>query len=172
MLDRLGRNMVELITSAQDLAERDHRLQILGGPLSGIYDPQGAGKVLFVVFAAMAGVEREFIHERTLIGLDTAAANGNHGGRPAVDADMLAVALRRRDAKESVTAIAEHLGVGRSTLYRILAAYDEAAAATAGQITTMRMSRPMVMRSKGSQMWPRPAGVSAIRGRVAKWGRA
>ncbi|MER5619024.1 helix-turn-helix domain-containing protein [Streptomyces sp. NPDC002215] len=31
---------------------------------------------------------------------------------------MLAVALRRRDAKESVTAIAGHLGVGRSTLYR------------------------------------------------------
>ncbi|MFJ9944178.1 recombinase family protein [Streptomyces erythrochromogenes] len=137
MLDRLGRNMVELITSAQDLAERDHRLQILGGPLSGIHDPQGAGKVLFVVFAAMAEFEREFIHERTLIGLDTAAANGNHGGRPpAVDADMLAVALRRRDAKESVTAIAEHLGVGRSTRYRTLAAYDEAAATTAGHSTT------------------------------------
>ncbi|MCX5417867.1 helix-turn-helix domain-containing protein [Streptomyces sp. NBC_00059] len=41
---------------------------------------------------------------------------------------MLAVALRRRDAKESVTAIAEHLGVGSSTLYRTLPAYDEAVA--------------------------------------------
>ncbi|MFZ3494673.1 recombinase family protein [Streptomyces sp. 5.8] len=129
MLDRLGRNMIELITAAQDLAERDHRLEILGGPLSGIYDPQGAGKILFVVFAAMAEVEREFIHERTLVGLDTAAANGKHGGRPpAVDGDMLAVALRRRHVKESVTAIAAHLGIGRSTLYRTLAAYDEAAA--------------------------------------------
>ncbi|MER6409446.1 helix-turn-helix domain-containing protein [Streptomyces viridosporus] len=77
----------------------------------------------------MAEVEREFIHERTLLGLDTAAANGNHGGRPpAVDGDMLAVALRRRDANEPVTSIARHLGVGRSTLYRTLAAYDEAAA--------------------------------------------
>ncbi|OKK14926.1 hypothetical protein AMK09_26460 [Streptomyces sp. CB02488] len=127
MLDRLGRNMVELITSAQDLAERDHRLEILTGPLAGTYDPQGAGKVLFVVFAAMAEVEREFIHERTLIGLDTAAANGNRGGRPpAIDGDMLAVALRRRDAEESVTSIARYLGIGRSTLYRTLAAYDEA----------------------------------------------
>ncbi|MFJ4741094.1 recombinase family protein [Streptomyces sp. NPDC088775] len=130
MLDRLGRNMIELITSAQDLAERDHRLEILGGPLSGVYDPQGAGKVLFVMFAAMAEVEREFIHERTLIGLDTAAANGNHGGRPpAVDGDQLAIALRRRDAGEPVTSIARRLGVGRSTLYRTLAAYDEAMAA-------------------------------------------
>ncbi|WP_078990989.1 helix-turn-helix domain-containing protein [Streptomyces sp. XY413] len=40
----------------------------------------------------------------------------------------LAVALRRRDANEPVTAIAERLGVGRSTLYRTLAAYDEAIA--------------------------------------------
>ncbi|MFB7254873.1 recombinase family protein [Streptomyces nojiriensis] len=132
MLDRLGRNMVELITCAQDLAERDHRLEILGGPLSGIYDPQGAGKVVFAVFAAMAEVEREFTHERTLIGLDTAAENGNHGGRPpAIDADKLAVALRRR-ANESVTSIARHLGVGRSTLYRTLAAYDEAAVTRTG----------------------------------------
>ncbi|MFE7712492.1 helix-turn-helix domain-containing protein [Streptomyces sp. NPDC057486] len=123
-----------LTESAQDLAERDHRLEILSGPLSGMYDPQGAGKVLFVVFAAMAEVEREFIHERTLIGLDTAAANGNHGGRrPAIDGDKLAVALRRRDANESVTAIARHLGVGRSTLYRVLAAYEDEAGRTDDQ---------------------------------------
>lgn len=48
-----------------------------------------------------------------LVGLDTAAANGKHGGRlSVVDGDMLAIALRRRDAEESVTAIAAHLGVG------------------------------------------------------------
>ncbi|MDG9687862.1 recombinase family protein [Streptomyces sp. DH18] len=38
-LDRLGRNMAKLITCAQDLAERDHRLEILGGPLA---PPTGA----------------------------------------------------------------------------------------------------------------------------------
>ncbi|MFG2929256.1 recombinase family protein [Streptomyces achromogenes] len=75
MLDRLGRTMIDLITSTQDVAERDHRLEILSGSLAGVYDPQGAGKVLFVMFAAMAETERECIHERTLIGLDTAAAN-------------------------------------------------------------------------------------------------
>ncbi|MFF2078305.1 helix-turn-helix domain-containing protein [Kitasatospora sp. NPDC058162] len=71
----------------------------------------------------MAEVEREFIHEHTLIGLDTAAANGKHGGRPpALDDDQLAVALRRRDASKPITAIARHHGIGRSTLYRALAA--------------------------------------------------
>ncbi|MFE4633137.1 hypothetical protein ACFRJ1_07125 [Streptomyces sp. NPDC056773] len=44
---------------------------------------------------------------------------------PAADGGMLAFGLRRRDAKESATAIATHLGVGRSPLYRTLAAYDE-----------------------------------------------
>ncbi|MFI6122661.1 recombinase family protein [Streptomyces sp. NPDC051064] len=135
MLDRLGRNMVELITSAQDLAERGHRLEIRTGPLAGIYDPHGAGKVLFVVFAAMAEVEREFIHERTLVRLDTAAANGKHGGRPpAVDGDLLAVALARRDAKESVTPSPRTTASARSTLYRTLAAYDEAAATASGSV--------------------------------------
>ncbi|WP_405533038.1 recombinase family protein [Streptomyces avidinii] len=82
----------------------------------------------------MAEVEREFIHERTLIGLDTAAANGNHGGRPpAVDGDMLAIALRRRDANEPVTSIARHLSVGRSTVYRMLASYDDEALRTDDQ---------------------------------------
>ncbi|MFF0448094.1 recombinase family protein [Streptomyces sp. NPDC004609] len=33
------------------------------------------------MFAAMAEVEREFIHERTLVGLATAVANGKHGAR-------------------------------------------------------------------------------------------
>ncbi|MFE9468724.1 helix-turn-helix domain-containing protein [Streptomyces virginiae] len=39
-----------------------------------------------------------------------------------------AVTLRCRDAQESITAIAPHLGVGRSTLYRALAACGEAIA--------------------------------------------
>ncbi|MGR4880579.1 recombinase family protein [Streptomyces sp. LARHCF249] len=128
-LHATGKIVLELISSAQDLAERGHRLEIRTGHLAGTCEPQGAGKVLLVVFAAMAEVEREFINERTLVGLGSAAANGKHGGRPpAVDGDMLSVALRRRDAKESV--IAAHLGSGRSTLYRTLAAYDEATATT------------------------------------------
>ncbi|MEU9163948.1 helix-turn-helix domain-containing protein [Streptomyces sp. NPDC048424] len=53
------------------------------------------------------------------------------------------VALRRRDAEESVTAIAERLGVGRSTLHRTLVSYDEAAAATdAPRITAPRVVQP------------------------------
>ncbi|MFC5724130.1 helix-turn-helix domain-containing protein [Streptomyces gamaensis] len=65
----------------------------------------------------------------------SAARDGTrrHGGRPpATDGDMPAVALRRRGTGESVTSIARHLDVDRSTLYRTLAAYDETAVTTAG----------------------------------------
>ncbi|MET9694935.1 recombinase family protein [Streptomyces sp. NPDC006514] len=126
MLDRLGRNMIELITAAQDLAERDHRPEILSGPLAGMYDPQGAGKVLFVMFAAMAEVEREFIHERTLMASTP---------RPRTATTAAAAGRRRRHARHRAPTPPRqrprhldrpHLGVGRSTLYRTLSTYDEA----------------------------------------------
>ncbi|EDX21263.1 hypothetical protein SSAG_01054 [Streptomyces sp. Mg1] len=49
--------------------------------------------------------------------------HGRHG-TPATSLAALAVTLRRRAAKESVTAIAGHLSVGRSTLCCTLAAFD------------------------------------------------
>ncbi|QGZ47212.1 hypothetical protein GPZ77_01225 [Streptomyces sp. QHH-9511] len=78
----------------------------LAGPLPGIYDPTGPGKLLFAFFAAMAETERENIRESTLEGLDTAARKGKHGGRPPVITDdMLHTVLRRRAGGESVEQI-------------------------------------------------------------------
>ncbi len=64
---------------------------------AGSYDPTGTGRVLFAFFAAMAETERENIRDATLEGLDAAAREGNHGGRPPVITDdMLHTVLRRR----------------------------------------------------------------------------
>lgn len=55
------------------------------------------------------------------MGGDGGSAVVRRQGRPAaVDADTLAVALDRLRRGESITKIAAHLGVGRSTLYRSL----------------------------------------------------
>jgi len=68
-----------------------------------------------------AEMERDLIRERTLDGLRAAEAQGRRGGRPAaVNDDVLAVARARQSRGESVTAIARHLKIGRSTLYRAL----------------------------------------------------
>ncbi|MFE3448744.1 helix-turn-helix domain-containing protein [Nonomuraea sp. NPDC059194] len=77
--------------------------------------------MLFLVAAMAAEMERDLISERTLDGLAAARAHGRIGGRPpALDADKLAAARERQAGGESITAIAKHLGVGRSTLYRAL----------------------------------------------------
>lgn len=81
-------------------------LEMLAGPLPGIYDPTGPGKLLFAFFAAMAETERENIRESTLEGLDTATRKGKHGGRsPVITDDMLHTVLRRRAGGESVEQI-------------------------------------------------------------------
>jgi DNA invertase Pin-like site-specific DNA recombinase len=77
--------------------------------------------MLFMVAAMAAEMERDLIRERTLDGLRAAEAQGRRGGRPAaVDDNVLAIARARQARGESVTTIARHLGIGRSTLYRAL----------------------------------------------------
>ncbi|MFJ5098515.1 recombinase family protein [Streptomyces sp. NPDC088557] len=121
-MKRLARNAAELMTLSSTLQADGVQLELLSGPLTGVYDPNGAGAIVFAVLAVAAEVEREGIREKTLEGLDTAARKGNVGGRPSVmDDDKLAIARARYANDESVTSIAKALGVHRATLYRHLA---------------------------------------------------
>ena len=123
--DRVARSMKELLVLLEDqLHARGINLHILTGICAGIHRPDGAtiaDKMLFMVAAMATEMERDLIRERTLDGLRAAEAQGRRGGRPAaVDDDVLAVARARQSRGESVTAIARHLKIGRSTLYRAL----------------------------------------------------
>src|SRR5260370_10954877 len=123
--DRVARSMKELLVLLEDqLHARGINLHILTGICAGIHRPAGAtiaDKMLFVVAAMAAEMERDLIRERTLDGLRVAQAQGRRGGRPAaVNDDVLAVARARQSRGESVTAIARHLKIGRSTLYPAL----------------------------------------------------
>jgi DNA invertase Pin-like site-specific DNA recombinase len=105
-MKRLGRDAAELTALADHLTEHGLVLEMLAGPLPGIYDPTGPGKLLFGFFAAMAETERENIRESTLEGLETAARKGKYGGRPPVITDdMLHTVLRRKALGESVEQI-------------------------------------------------------------------
>ncbi|MFD8687367.1 recombinase family protein [Streptomyces sp. NPDC059651] len=105
-MKRLGRDAAELTALADHLTAHGLVLEMLAGPLPGMYDPSGPGRLLFAFFAAMAETERENIRDSTLEGLDTAARKGKHGGRPPVITDdMLHTVLRRRAAGEAVEQI-------------------------------------------------------------------
>jgi DNA invertase Pin-like site-specific DNA recombinase len=123
--DRVARSMKELLVFLEDqLHARGSNLHILSGICAGMHRPDGAtiaDKMLFMVAAMAAEMERELIRERTLDGLRAAEAQGRRGGRPAAAREDTLIVARARQARgESVTTIARHLGIGRSTLYRAL----------------------------------------------------
>ena len=63
-MKRLGRGAAELLTIAEGLRQADIQLELLTGPLQGLYDPSGHGAALFAFFAGMAESEREYIRWR------------------------------------------------------------------------------------------------------------
>ena len=139
--DRVARSMKELLVLLEDqLHARGINLHILTGICAGLYRPDGntiADKMLFMVAAMAAEMERDLIRERTMDGLRAAQGQGRRGGRPAaVNDDILAIARARRERGESVTAIARHLGIGRSTLYRALGLGRDSSASLAAATTT------------------------------------
>jgi DNA invertase Pin-like site-specific DNA recombinase len=146
--DRVARSMKELLVLLEDqLHARGINLHILTGICAGLHRPDGntiADKMLFMVAAMAAEMERDLIRERTLDGLGAAQAQGRRGGRPAtVSEDLLVIARTRRERGESVAAIARHLRVGRSTLYRALGMEHEASALQgAGKVPPSQLTIP------------------------------
>ncbi|MEU6631715.1 recombinase family protein [Streptomyces parvus] len=135
-MKRLGRDAAELTALADHLTAHGLVLEMLAGPLQGMYDPSGPGRLLFGFFAAMAETERENIRASTLEGLDAAARKGNHGGRPPVITDdMLHTVLRRRANGETVEDIQPDLLIptgnrkgqspSLSSIYRALAEHEK-----------------------------------------------
>ncbi|MFE0601651.1 recombinase family protein [Streptomyces sp. NPDC058892] len=131
-MKRLGRGAAELLAIAENLRHHDIELELLTGPLQGVYDPSGHGAALFAFFAGMAESEREYIREKSLEGQASARERGRHGGRPkVVDDDMAAYARALRDQNIPVPEIARKLVIpsGKNkgehpsvaTVYRILA---------------------------------------------------
>jgi DNA invertase Pin-like site-specific DNA recombinase len=78
-LDRLGRNLKELIETVNQLAERGIELRSLK---ENIDTTTPTGKLMFHIIAALAEFERDVISERTQAGLEAARARGKRGGRP------------------------------------------------------------------------------------------
>ncbi|CAJ3387312.1 resolvase domain-containing protein [Burkholderia pseudomallei] len=120
-LDRLGRNLQDLIRIVNELEGRGIKFRSLKESI----DTAGpAGKLVFHMFAALAEFERELIRERTLAGLEAARARGKKGGRPkSLDAKKQLAALAMMKSRVmSISEIARQFDVSRSTLYNILAA--------------------------------------------------
>lgn len=77
-----------------------------------------AGRMVFTVLGAVAELERSLIAERVRAGLRNARAKGKRLGRPRVIVDRARIG-RLRAQGLSWAKIAEQLGVGEGTVYRL-----------------------------------------------------
>ncbi|TMR15912.1 recombinase family protein [Nonomuraea turkmeniaca] len=133
---RLGRGL-ELAELAERLRAGDIGLEFLTGELQGHHDPGG---IVFTVLAALSGMEREYIRDKTLDGHESARVRGkNIGGATVTDPAMLSMALHLRDQGQSLRDIAAQLLITQgkkkgkrpspATVMRMLRDHDEHASA-------------------------------------------
>ncbi|WP_245531629.1 recombinase family protein [Corynebacterium capitovis] len=119
-LDRLGRNMVETVTTIADLAERDINVRVLEPELD---TARPADKVVVNVMASLAEWERDLLIQRTREGVAHARTQGRVAGpKPKLNLEQKKQIRQLRQAGESVSALARSFNVSRQTIYRALEA--------------------------------------------------
>ncbi len=84
-LDRLGRNLADLIEVEKQLYQKGVRLKVIQ---QDIDTSNASGRMIFHILGALAQWEREWNWERTKHGLDRARERGVVGGQPAKHTDQ------------------------------------------------------------------------------------
>lgn len=124
-LDRLGRNMQDLITIVNQLNDRGVSFYSIQENIT-MDKSSSTGQLMFHLFAAFAEFERNLILERSAAGREAARARGRFGGRPEKltkqDLDLLKTLV---DNETPIKTIAEKWNVSRTTIYRYLNKMEE-----------------------------------------------
>jgi DNA invertase Pin-like site-specific DNA recombinase len=119
-VDRLAR-------SIKDLQDIVHELRAAGVSLKATEQPidtsTAAGKAFLDMLGVFAEFETNLRRERQMEGIAQAKAKGVYRGRkPSID--PIEVRRLRVEEKLGATAIAQRLGIGRASVYRMLSAAD------------------------------------------------
>lgn len=118
-LDRLARSTQHLLEVADLVKRKGADLHILN---LNIETSSATGKLLLTMIAAVATFEREMMLERQREGIAKAKAEGKYRGRkPTARARAAEIATLKADGVRPVD-IARRLGIGRASVYRVLAA--------------------------------------------------
>jgi DNA invertase Pin-like site-specific DNA recombinase len=116
-VDRLGRSLQDLIGFLSEL----HAIGVdLYLHQQGIDTTTPAGKAMFQMMGVFAEFERTMIQERVKAGLSRAKAQGKTLGRPKVTGKVEKAVLTARAEGTGKRKIARQLGIGVSTVNRIL----------------------------------------------------
>jgi len=123
-IDRLGRNMGDVISLVEELDSRGVGLVI---HKQGIRTNSPEGKILVGFFALMAQMEKDFISSRVRDGIALAKARGVVFGRKKMSSEKVMEIMEMRRSGKSMNHIAKQLSVGNSQVLRICREMVEAA---------------------------------------------
>lgn len=116
-LDRLARSVPHLHEVLQTLTAKGASLKVIG---LGLDTSTPTGKLMLTVLGGIAEFEREIMLERQREGIAKAKAAGKYKGRKPT-AMAKAEEVRKLHGKGvGATEIAQRLGIGRASVYRVL----------------------------------------------------
>ena len=122
-LDRLGRNLRDVLNIVHDLAERGIGVRTLADPISINTTDEGMGRIAFLFLALFAEMERTFTAERAAHARAVAEAAGRPTGRPVAHSPAaIDYARRLRADGESLGAIVKKTGIPKASVWRYVAA--------------------------------------------------
>jgi len=116
-VDRIGRSLQHLVSFLDDIHAKGVDLYL---HQQGIDTTTPTGKAMFQMCGVFAEFERAMIQERVKSGLARAKAQGKTLGRPKVKGKVEAAVLAARAYGTGKRKIAKQLGIGVSTVNRIL----------------------------------------------------
>jgi DNA invertase Pin-like site-specific DNA recombinase len=120
-LDRLGRNLREVLNLVHDLSEKDIGVRSLADPLPINTADEGTGRIAFLLLALFAEMERTFTAERAAHARAVAEAAGRRVGRPvAHPADKIEFARLLQREGASLGQIAAKTGIPKTSLHRYI----------------------------------------------------
>lgn len=120
-LDRLARSTTDLLSIVERLESKGVGLLVndFGGSAMETQSP--AGRMLLTMFAAVAEWERAIMVTRQREGIAKAKAAGKYRGRAPTARAKAQEVRAMKDAGAGASEIAAALGIGRASVYRVLA---------------------------------------------------
>ena len=122
-LDRLARSVAGLLDIAQRLEDKQVSLRILN---MGIDTSTPTGKLMLNLLGSIAQFEREIMLERQREGIAKAKREGKYTGRQPTAFRKRSEILKLKAEGIGALEIAAQLNIGKSSVYRILAAANSA----------------------------------------------